>query len=417
VTTPGRNWAETHTYAATALHRPSSVDELRRAVAESPRVRALGSRHSFHDLADSPGLLVSLDAIPREVVVDADAGTATVGAAASYAEIAPVLHRSGWALGAMASLPHISVAGAVATGTHGSGDAAPTLAGAVTALETVGPDGDLVWTSEADPDFPGSVVSLGALGIVTRVTLRVEPTYDVRQDVRNAVPWETVLTDFDAVSSSADSVSVFTRWGTDVVDQVWMKSRRSTEPTVRWGSPATFGQHPILGIDAVHATAQLGVGGPWFERLPHFRAGFTPSVGAEIQSEYLLPRDHATSAFEALRALGPRIDPLLLVSEIRTIPGDDLWLSPAYGRDTVAVHFTLVRDPDAVRRLLPEIEDVLAPFGARPHWGKWFTLGADRIAELYPRLPEFRALADRRDPDRCFRNAFLERTVLADLPD
>ena len=153
VTTPGRNWAETHTYAAAALHRPSSVDELRTVVADSLRVRALGSRHSFHDLADTSGLLVSLDAIPREVVVDADAGTATVGAAASYAEIAPVLHRAGWGLGAMASLPHISVAGAVATATHGSGDAAATLAGAVTALETVGPDGDLAWTTEADPDL------------------------------------------------------------------------------------------------------------------------------------------------------------------------------------------------------------------------------------------------------------------------
>ncbi|KAA1424877.1 FAD-binding protein [Mumia zhuanghuii] len=411
MTTPGRNWAETHTYEAAALHRPAGVDELRRLVAAAPRIRALGTRHAFHDLADSPGVLVSLDAIPADVVVDPDARTATVGAGMRYGDLAPVLHDAGWALGAMASLPHISVAGAVATGTHGSGDRIPTLSDAVVALELVGPDGDLVTLREGDPDFAGAVVSLGALGIVTRVTLRVEPAYDVHQFVRNAVPWETVLGDFDAISSAADSVSLFTRWGTDVVDQVWMKSRRPTEPSVPWGAAATADQHPILGIDPVHATVQGGVGGPWFERLPHFRMGFTPSVGAEIQAEYLLPRDRAAEAFAALRTIGARIDPLLQVTEIRTMPGDDLWLSPSYGRDTVAIHFTLVREPDAVRRLLPEVEGALAPYAARPHWGKWFTLGRGALGELYPRLPDFVRLAGRLDPEGCFRNAFLEGTV------
>ncbi|WP_370617057.1 FAD-binding protein [Mumia qirimensis] len=412
MTTPGRNWAETHTYEAAALHRPTSMDELRRTVAAAARIRALGTRHAFHDLADSPGVLVSLDAMPAEVVVDPEARTATVGAGRRYGDIAPVLHDAGWALAAMASLPHISVAGAIATGTHGSGDRIPTLSDAVVALELVGADGDVVTLREGDPDFAGAVVSLGALGIVTRVTLRVEPAYEVGQLVRNAVPWDSVLGDLDAVTASADSVSLFTRWSTDVVDQVWMKTRGVTATSVAWGVAATSDQHPILGVDPAHATAQGGVGGPWYERLPHFRMGFTPSVGAEIQAEYLLPRDHAVPALEALRELGPRIDPLLQVTEIRTMPGGDLWLSPSYGRDTVAVHFTLVRDPDGVRRLLPEIEEALAPFEARPHWGKWFGMDADRIAQLYPRLPDFVELADRLDPDGCFRNAFLERTVL-----
>ncbi|MGH1564408.1 D-arabinono-1,4-lactone oxidase [Mumia sp. DW29H23] len=412
MTTPGRNWAETHAYEATTLHRPTTVDELRRVVAQASRVRALGTRHSFHDLADSPGVLVALDAIPHEVVLDPEARTATVSAAARYGDVAPVLHEAGWALAAMASLPHISVAGAVATGTHGSGDRIPTLAGAVVALELVGADGDLVTVREGDPDFAGMVVGLGALGVVTRVSLRVEPAYDVRQRVHNAVPWETVVGELDAITSAADSVSIFTRWGAEAVEQVWWKSRVQAEPSATWGVPATADQHPILGIDPVHATPQGGVPGPWFERLPHFRMGFTPSVGAEIQAEYLLPRASFPDAVAALRALGPRIDPLLQVTEIRTMPADDLWLSPAYGRDTVAIHFTLVRDPSAVRRLLPAVEEALAPYEARPHWGKWFTLDADALAARYPRLPDFVALADRLDPEGCFRNAFLERTVL-----
>ncbi|WP_163542702.1 FAD-binding protein [Occultella kanbiaonis] len=408
---PGTTWAGTHAYTAATLHRPDTLDEVRRIVATATHIRALGSRHSFHDLADSPGDLISLERVDPEIDIDPDARTVTVGAAVRYGDLAVALDRAGWALGAMASLPHISVAGATATATHGSGDATGNLASAVVRLELITADGDLLTLSRGDADFPGAVVHLGALGIVTRVTLAVEPRFEVRQWVRRDVPWEDLLGDFDAITSAAQSVSVFTRFG-DIAGRVWMKSRDAAEPVAPWGVPATVEQHPIDGLDAVNCTAQLGRPGPWYDRLPHFRMGFTPSVGAEIQSEYLVPRAHAVAAITALRGLGEAMAPVLQVSEIRTVAADDLWLSAAEGGDRVAFHLTFAREPDAVRALLPRIEDALDPFDARPHWGKWFTTGPGRLETLYPRLGDFAELAGRLDPQGCFRNDYLDRTVL-----
>src|SRR5699024_3078624 len=178
------------------------------------------------------------------------------------------------------------------------------------------------------------------------------------------------------------------------------------------GVAAAAAQHPIRGIDPTFAAAQLGVAGPWFDRLPHFRLEFTPSAGEEIQAEYLVPREQAVAAIEALRAIGTQIAPLLQVCEVRTIAADDLWLSVAQGPDTVALHFTFDRDPAQVHALLPLLAETLPPSRARPHWGKWFTLGADRRTELYPRIEDFRDLVRRYDPEGKFHNAFLQRTVL-----
>jgi xylitol oxidase len=409
----GANWAGTYDFGAAALHTPASLEEAQHVVAGASRIRALGSSHSFHDLADSPGDLISLAGVPIQLEVDAEAGTALVNGSQTYGELAIELHAAGFAVPAMASLPHISVAGAVATATHGSGDTTRCLAGAVVGLELIGHDGELRRVEQGDPDFPGSVVALGALGVVTRVRLAVEPTYHVRQDVVNGVPWDTVLDRFDEITSATHSVSIFTRWAPDAVDQVWFKSRGTDGPTELFGGTlATADQHPILGLDPVNATAQRGVAGPWFDRLPHFRMGFTPSNGTEIQSEYLVPRDRAVAAIEAVRGIAEQVQPLLQVAEIRTIAADDLWLSPAYERDAVGIHFTLVRDPEAIRELLPVIEEVLLPFGARPHWGKWFTAGRDVIQAAYPRIDDFRDLAARVDPNGKFRNAYLDRLVL-----
>jgi xylitol oxidase len=406
-----RNWADTYTYTAETVHRPRTLDDARRIVAETRRIRALGSRHSFNDLADSPGDLITLEGLPADVQIDAAASTVTVNAAVRYGDLAEQLHAAGHGLHAMASLPHISVAGAVATATHGSGDTTKCLSAAVVALELITADGELLRLRRGDPEFAGAVVNLGALGVVSRVTLEIEPTYEVRQHVFNDVPWDTVLANFDAVTSAAHSVSLFGLWRPEVVDQVWLKSR-DAEPRELFGAtPAPGKQHPILGLDPVNCTEQGGVPGPWFDRLPHFRMGFTPSVGEEIQSEYLVPRSAAVDAIEAVRRIGPRVSPLLQVTEIRTVAADDLWLSPSYEQDVVGIHFTLVRRPEEIRALLPLLSETLAPFGARPHWGKWFDLRADRIAELYPRLPDFLALAERLDPERCFRNDYLDRVL------
>jgi xylitol oxidase len=409
------NWAGNHVYRAAAVHRPSSVEQVRELVTGASRVRVLGSRHSFNDIADSAALLV-LDGLPADVVVDHAAGTVSCGAGVRYGELAEVLRAEGLALANLASLPHISVGGAIATATHGSGDANGNLATAVAGLELVTSSGGTLTASRGDPDFDGLVVGLGALGAVTRVTLDVEPAYQVRQRTFQGLAWASLFAHLDEITSAGYSVSLFTRWGA-TVDQVWVKSRvAGTAEEVRgelFGAvPATEDRHPILGIDPVNCTRQLGVPGLWSDRLPHFRMGFTPSSGEELQSEYHLPRRHAVAALAALRELSGVVRPVLQVSELRTVAADRLWMSPQYGQDTLAVHYTWRPDWPAVRRVLVEVEAALAPFGARPHWGKLFLADAAALAPLYPRRRDFTRLAGRLDPRGAFANAWLRRHVL-----
>ena len=405
------NWAGNHTYHARVV-RPRSVGELQEVVAREPRVRALGSRHSFTDLTDTDGVLVSLADIPTAVDIDERSRTARVTGRAAYGEVVTQLEAACWALGNLASLPHISVVGAVATGTHGSGDGNGSLATAVAALDVVGPDGGVRTLTRGEDDFDGSVVALGALGVVTAVTLDIEPTYAVRQDLYTGLAWSTLADHFDAITSDAYSVSLFTRWGEDGISQVWRKSRGSDAPDDFFGAPrALTTLHMLDGGPAEAVTQQGGVTGPWLDRLPHFRMEFTPSRGEELQSEYLLPRGHALDAVGALRALREQMAPLLQTCELRTVAADDLWLSSAQGRDVVGIHFTWVRDVPAVYAVLPAIEAALLPLGARPHWGKCFVATAAELEPLYPRFGDFRDLRDRVDPDRTFGNAFLDRVL------
>jgi xylitol oxidase len=397
------NWAGTYRYRAARIHRPATVEDAQAIIAAAPRIRVLGSRHSFTGIADSDEL-ISLDGLPAGVAVDRAAATVTCGGAVRYGELARALEPEGLALHNLASLPHISIAGAIATATHGSGVASGNLATAVAGLELITSSGDRVRAGRGDPDFDGMVVGLGALGAVTRVTLDVEPTYALRQRVYEDLAWETLLGDLDAVMAAGDSVSVFTRWG-ERVDQVWVKSRG--EPQLAGARPATVERHPILGVDPVNCTAQLGVPGPWWDRLPHFRMGFMPSAGEEIQSEYLVPRDRAVAAIEALRAQASAIRPLLQVSELRTVAADRLWMSPQYERDTLGIHFTWVRDHAGVARVLRDVEAALAPLDARPHWGKLFL-----TAPAYPRGADFAALVERLDPRGAFGNAWLQASAL-----
>jgi alditol oxidase len=409
------NWAGNHTYRAARLHRPASLAQVQELVAGADRLRVLGSRHSFNDIADSAALL-SLEGLPAEVAVDHAAGTVTVPAGLRYGELVETLKAEGLALANLASLPHISVGGAIATATHGSGDANGNLATAVAGLELVTASGELLSATRGAPDFDGLVVGLGALGAVTRVTLDVEPAYQVRQRAFEGLGWAQLFDHFDEVTSAGYSVSLFTRWeGT--VEQVWVKSRVTGSPEEVRGDlfgavPATRERHPILGLDPVNCTRQLGVPGLWCDRLPHFRMGFTPSSGQELQSEYHLPRGHAVAALEVLRGLAGRLRPVLQVSELRTVAADRLWMSPQHGRDTLSVHFTWERDWAGVRPVLAEIEAALAPFEARPHWGKLFLADAAALAPRYQRAGDFAALAGRLDPRGVFRNDWLRRHLL-----
>ncbi|UAJ79099.1 FAD-binding protein [Leifsonia sp. ZF2019] len=409
------NWAGNYEYGASRIAAPATVAELRELIASARTVRALGSRHSFNDLADTGDLLVSTAALPAMIRIDAEARTATVGGGVRYGDLARELEAAGWALHNLASLPHISVAGAIATSTHGSGDRNGTLATAVAGLSILTADGDVVDLRRGDEGFDGAVVSLGALGVVLEVTLDIRPTYTVRQRLFGGVPWEAVLDRFDEVTSAAYSVSLFTTWDEPTVSLGWIKELADAPSAVGddfFGAPAlTEARHMIATMDVRNTTEQLGVAGPWSERLAHFRFEFTPSNGAEIQSEYLVPRANAVAAIGAVRSLGALIAPVLQISEIRTAAADDLWLSSAYGTDVVGLHFTWLRDQEGVEAVLPALEDALLPLGARPHWGKLYLDPAGLVPHLYPRLDDFRALAERFDPAGRFRNPFLTRLL------
>lgn len=344
------------------------------------------------------------------MAVDENARTVTIGGGTRYGEVAAFLHARGWALANLASLPHISVAGAVATGTHGSGDRVGSLAAAISALEVLGPDGELRQIARGHADFDGSVVGLGALGIVYRLTIDMEPTYQVRQDVYHGLRWAEVHDHFDAITSGAYSVSLFTDFVGEAVDQAWLKSRATSAPEGLFGAVrAAETVHMLAGAPVDAVTQQLGQLGPWHERLPHFRMGHTPSRGEELQSEYLLPRKHALTAFSQMRRLSALMAPLLQCAEIRTVAADSLWLSSSYGHDVVAIHFTWVPDPVAVYAVLQRIEDLLLPLGARPHWGKCFVAGSAQLARLYPRWEDFKELRQRVDPGGKFGNEWLDR--------
>ncbi|RKF25407.1 FAD-binding protein [Micromonospora globbae] len=407
---PRRNWAGNVRYSARAYHRPTSVDELRRLVAGSRRVRAVGSGHSFNRLGDTDGALVSLAGLPPEISIDRERRRVTVAAALRYGDVATHLHAEGWALANLASLPHISVAGAVATGTHGSGEGNGNLASAVAGLELVTADGDLLRVDrDADGDtFAGMVVNLGALGVVTRVTLDLVPAFEIRQYVHLDLPRE----ELDPAFASAYSVSLFTDWRTPRINQVWRKQRAGQPaPPAGWLGTTAAGAplHPVPGMPAENCTPQLGVPGPWHERLPHFRLGFTPSSGDELQSEYHVPRAAAAEVLAALDPIAHLIAPVLQICELRAVAADPLWLSPNHDRDSLAVHFTWIDDADAVLPVVAAVEERLAPWRPRPHWGKVFDMAPEQVAAAYPRYADFADLLRRMDPEGVFRTALLDR--------
>ncbi|GAA1465917.1 D-arabinono-1,4-lactone oxidase [Microbacterium thalassium] len=407
-----RNWAGTYEYTAPRIVAAAGVDDVLRVVGDSGPVHALGTRHSFTDLPDTAGTLVDVTGLPPQFSLDEAARTVTVAAGTRYGVLAVWLEERGWALSNMGSLPHINVAGASATGTHGSGDANPVLSASVRALRYVGADARLRDVRRGDPDFDALVIGLGAFGIVVEVTLAIVPTFRVRQDIYTGLSWDAALSDLATVTGAGYSVSVFSRWEEESIGHLWVKTRLESDddpvPDAILDARRHIGpDSPLPGDDNV--TELGGVPGPWLLRLPHFRLDAEPSFGAEIQTEYFVARPEAPAALSALRPLAERIRPHLIVTELRTAAADGLWLSPAYRRDSVAIHFTWHDHPAEVAALVPEIESALSPFGARPHWGKVHAFDAGRIAAVHPRLADARAVFERLDPDGRFANDHLRR--------
>lgn len=419
-TSPQHNWAGNVTYSAARLHCPTTIEQLQELVVRSTcKLRVLGSRHSFNTIADCAEDLVSLENLDQTITLDRQRSTVTVSAGITYGQLCPQLHRTGYALHNTASLPHISVAGAIATATHGSGDSNGNLATAVAALELVKADGELITLArENDGErFNGAVVGLGGLGVVAKVTLDVAPTFAVQQEVYERLPLAQLEAHFDEIANTAYSVSLFTDWQSEQVNQVWLKRRLTDDsalalaPTFFGASLAPIQRHPIASLPAEPCTVQMGVPGAWHERLPHFRMDEKPSAGEELQSEYFVPRQHAVAAMRAVASLREHIGALLMISEVRTIAADALWMSPCYRQACVGLHFTWKKDWPAVRKLLPLIEEQLAPFEPRPHWGKLFTMPPHAVQSRYPRLADFRELLREFDPHGKFHNAFLDEYI------
>jgi xylitol oxidase len=412
------NWAGNYTFHTDNLLQPKTMEEVQKAVVSCNKLRALGSRHSFNGIADSTQNQISLKALDT-MRVDKDARTVTVGSGVTYGQLCPWLDAQGYALHNLASLPHISVAGACATGTHGSGPRNGNLSTSVAGLELVTADGKIITLSrQKDGDrFLGSVVNLGGLGIMTSVTLNVEPTFQMKQVVYENLSMDQLEHNMGAIFASGYSTSLFTDWQNHRITQVWIKSR------VQPGDPSTLAPqfygatlqtqklHPVAGHSAESCTEQFGVPGPWYERMPHFKMNFTPSSGQEIQSEYFVPREHGYKAMLAVEELRDHITPHLYITELRTIAADDLWMSEAYKRDSMTIHFTFKPETDAVNQVLPLIEAKLARFDARPHWAKVFTMAPARLQSLYTQLPAFRQLLQQHDPGGKFRNEYLDRNI------
>ena len=413
-----KNWAGNLTFSTDHVFYPKSVQEVQQLVKAHTKLKVLGTRHCFNTIADSKDNLLSTKELNKVTSLDKKGQTVTVEGGIKYGELAPYLHKEGFALNNLASLPHISVAGSITTATHGSGVKNGNLSSAVTALEIVKADGSIVHLSKAaDAEkLNAAVVGLGALGVITKVTLQVEPTFMMQQRVFTQMPMAQVKQNFEKIVSAGYSVSLFTDWQHDSINEVWIKSRIGTDkdhngPEFYGAKAATKNVHPIIALSAENCTEQMGVPGPWYERLPHFKMGFTPSSGKELQSEYFVPIHHAVEAITAIARLGKQIGPHLFITEIRTIAADQLWMSPCHNQTSVTIHFTWKQETAAVLKLLPLIEKELSPFNARPHWGKIFTMAPKVLESRYEKLNDFKTLVAEYDPKGKFRNDFLSKEI------
>ena len=415
---PRTNWSGNYHYSTSKVLQPTSVAEVRDAVRSVTGVRALGTRHSFNGIADSQIAQISTLKL-TDVTVDVKASSVKVGAGIRYGDLAVLLDAKGFALHNLASLPHISVGGACATATHGSGVGNGNLATAVRAVEFVSADGAVHELSrDKDGDrFAGSVVGLGALGVVTHLTLQMQPRFDMTQVVYQDLPFRELEHHLPEIMGAGYSVSLFTDWQNGRAGEVWIKRRVDhggcSAPPARFFNAilATRKLHPILDHSAEACTDQLNIVGPWYERLPHFKLNFTPSSGQELQTEFFVPFDRGYEAIRSVETLRDVITPHLYITEIRAVAADDLWMSMAYRRPSLAIHFTWKLESDQVMELLPQIEAKLTPFGARPHWAKVYAMDSSQIAPLYPRMKDFRSLVREFDPRGKFGNAYLREHI------
>lgn len=412
-----KNWAENFEFSTTNVFYPESVEEVQELVKSNDKLRVLGSRHSFNQIADSPEALVSFDLLNKVLELDKENSQVTVEGGIKYGELAKYLHQNGFALHNLASLPHISVAGTIATATHGSGMENGNLSTSVAAIEFINASGEIISLSKNDSEFYGAVVGLGSLGPVIKVTLDISPTFDVAQVVYLDMPMSSLKDNFQEIMGAGYSVSLFIDWTNDKVTEVWVKKKISAPADLEFpeeffgGKKSTIKMHPVPALDPESCSEQLGVSGPWFERLPHFKMEFQPSAGKELQSEFFVPLQNGYEALMAVATMADQIHPHLFISEIRSIKADELWMSTCYQRDSIAIHTTWKQETETVMGFLPQMEEKLSPFNYRPHWAKLFTISKETLASRYPKLEEFKLLLQKHDPNGKFRNDYMNKHI------
>ncbi len=411
-----QNWSGHVSFDRSAIHEPTSVTDLQEIVAGAERVGVIGSRHSFNDIANTDGDLLWLGGLDPAIEIDRQQMTASFASGTTYEQLGAALHEAGLALANTASLKHITVVGACATGTHGSGEGLGNLATQVSALDVVRADGELVTLRRGhDETFAGSVVSLGALGVVSRMTVDVEPTYELSQYLFADLPLDQLDEHLDEVMAAGYSVSLFPSFQRPHIETVWVKQRVSgasspEPPTELFGAGRLADR--LKPARADRTMTEINSPGPWHERLPHFSFLDPMLEGTELQSEYFVARQHAVPAIKAMAALGPSLASVIEIAELRTVAADELWLSPAYGHDVLAIHFNWFKDPAGVAAAIPKVEAALAPFDPRPHWGKLFDIPPSEIEAAYPRIGDFRDLMEEVDPGGKFVNDYIRANVL-----
>jgi len=425
-----QNWAGTAIADPARRYWPRSAgaiaDAIKDAASAGLTVRALGSGHSFTPAAATSGAALDLSGWTGVISADAESGLVTVRSGTTIAALNAALDALGLAMPNLGDIDAQTIAGAISTGTHGTGARLGGIATAVAGLELVLADGSVASCSaEQSPDlFAAARVSLGALGVVSAVTLSCVPAFDLAADER-PMPLGEVLARFGEFAADNDHFEFY--WFPYGKNALVKRNNRATELPPRMPGWRRFFEYEVMENAAFGAVCRTGRAVPRLikplNRLaaatlsarsysaPSHQVFVTPRRVRFVESEYAVPRESVLDVLAELRAAVPRLaHPVMFPVEVRVAAADDIWLSTAYGRDTayVAIH-QYVGLP--YREYFAAFESIAAAVGGRPHWGKMHTLDAKRLGELYPRFADFLRIRDETDQERRFANPYLEQVL------
>lgn len=399
------NWGGNFNYSTQNIQYPRSVAEVQQIVKNAGKLRVVGSRHSFSKIADSECTMLSTIGLNKIIGINGSIPSVTVQGGLTYTDLLTSLNTAGFALPNLASLAEISVGGAASTNAHGTGVANQALANHIRSMEIVLANGSLLTIGPNDPRLKGMAAGLGAFGVVTQLELKLVPAFNITTYTYVNMPVQNSYENFAALQNMGFGVllvNMFT--APDAWNIAIVYARSDANNTAMLTSN-------LFGGTLVSQTTQPS----YLALLSIAQIGLSGVDGNEIQTEYFVPISKAVEAIKAVTAVAnsTNIFPSLATAfVIRTIASDDLWMSEYYGNDTmVAIHFSWQNNVTAVEAVLPQLERAMIPYGARPHWGKMFTMEPEDFLPHYPKVNEFKKLAEQLDPKGKFRNEFLEENV------